>query len=162
MNLSNKILAFWVVALVLYIVVGLIFGLIVFSTDKQTVQKVATQTIYLDYMYADWCEYCPQTSKDLQEVVSEFSDSVQLRFWNEAQRTEDVTTNELYQKYKKEQLFGGFPTIVANEKQMLVGARNKEQIKMWICEQFEQDKRPIQCKEITDSTNLLKEHSDTD
>lgn len=144
MGREVTLLAASTIALVAFIVVGLLFG--IWAQDKEgDIEVYTAQAIHIDYMHAEWCEYCIYTKNELEAVVLELEPSVNLVVWDEKNRENDVLTSELYEKYKSEELFGGFPTIVADEKNMLVGKRDRVEIKEWICSQFEN--KPKQCEQ---------------
>jgi len=140
---GSGLLAVSIVVLVAYIFFGIIIGF--WANDNKIDESSVKQTVHLDYMYAQWCEYCPQTNKNVVEVTDELSANVKLKIWDESKRTSDENTRQIYEDYKSKQLFGGFPTLVADHKQMLVGARSKQQIKEWICNQFEEQNMPQEC-----------------
>ena len=144
MGREVTLLAVSVIALVLFISVGLFFGF--WAQDKKVVStSYSVNSIHLDYMHAQTCGYCQYTKRELEVAVGQLQPYVSLSVWNESLRGQDSATTAIYQKYKNESLFGGFPTIVANGEDMLVGKRNSYEIKRWICSHFENE--PPECIE---------------
>ncbi|PIT84570.1 hypothetical protein COU37_02730 [Candidatus Micrarchaeota archaeon CG10_big_fil_rev_8_21_14_0_10_45_29] len=102
--------------------------------------------VHLDFMHANWCGYCINTRADVEAIAKEIP-GVSISVWDEALREEDEATGEIYLKFKQEGLFGGFPTLVASGKkgrEMLVGKREKQEVKEWVCSKFE--KMPKECE----------------
>ncbi|MFH1307126.1 MAG: hypothetical protein ABIH83_05755 [Candidatus Micrarchaeota archaeon] len=109
--------------------------------------KEVEETVHLDLMHAEWCEYCGEAKIITEEVANEMPGHANLVIWDEALRGSDAKTTEIYSDYKGRNLFGGFPTLIARGSKgeaMLVGKRNKEEVKEWICLQFENP--PKECK----------------
>ncbi|MFA5108706.1 MAG: thioredoxin family protein [Candidatus Micrarchaeia archaeon] len=102
--------------------------------------KTTTEVLQVDFLYADWCEYCTQAKPQMVAIASELSPNVKLNLWNEKDRNTSVKTAAIYLEYKRKGLFGGFPTIVANGEKgesSLLGMKSKQEIKNWLCSQFE-------------------------
>ena len=144
MGREAALLAAFTFALVAFISVGILVDLM--SWDKRGLAVAATaQTVHLDYMHAGWCEYCDCSAVDIEAVARGFEGRVELEVWDESKRGSDGKTAEIYERYKQDGLFGGFPTIVADGKKMLVGKRDRAEIEAWVCAQFEN--KPEQCVE---------------
>ena len=143
MGRDVALLAASILALVAFISVGVMFGFWAQGNGEHRVALASVQTVHLDYMHAGWCEYCALTRSDLEAVASELSPRVSLAVWDEARMESDARTRETYERFIGDGLFGGYPTIVANSENMLVGQRSRAEIKEWVCSQFEE--KPAQC-----------------
>lgn len=100
-------------------------------------QKAAVKPVRVEFLYADWCAHCVSMKPVVEKAAAEFGSDVQVVLVDEARRKNETAVADLYAKYKKEQIFGGFPTLVANGNSSLVGERSGQEVKGWLCRQFE-------------------------
>jgi len=104
----------------------------------QVTQPAAQQkAVKVEFLYAQWCEHCTAMKPVVEKVAEQFGGDVQVVLIDEARRKNETAVADLYAKYKKEQIFGGFPTLVANGNSSLVGARSEQEVRGWLCRQFE-------------------------
>jgi len=94
------------------------------------------QTVAVDFMYYKDCGYCTQMEPVLANVANQFGPQVKIRVLDAQQRGMNNTVTNLYEQYKAEGKFGGFPTLVADGKSALVGLRSEAEVKTWLCAQF--------------------------
>jgi len=145
MSRDAALLSAFTLVLVGFVIVGILLGFWNQTGGSAVETPASSEIVRLDYMHASWCQYCAGTKEDLETIAFELYPNVELLIWDEANRESDEPTREIYDKYKKEGLFGGYPTIVANEKHTLVGKTEKEEMKSWICTIFEN--KPDNCIE---------------
>mgnify|MGYP001620147319 CR=1 FL=1 len=110
------------------------------------------EVVQLDYLYADWCGYCNDTTPQVKSVAYSLGDALKLNMYNEAARKTDQKTMQIYSDYKERGLFVAFPTIVAKGKKgeaALVGKKSENEIMDWVCSQFET--MPKECEKAEKS-----------
>ncbi|MDE1798453.1 MAG: hypothetical protein KGH63_03540 [Candidatus Micrarchaeota archaeon] len=97
------------------------------------------QTVSVDFLYSQACEYCVADQPNVEAAVAQMSGAVQLTYLDAGQRAANQTLAAIYQQYKDTGLFGGFPTLVAHGPKgvaSLVGLRSQAETHAWLCEQF--------------------------
>jgi hypothetical protein len=93
--------------------------------------------VTLDVMYADWCGHCSDMKAVVEGTVAKMpSGSVKVNYWNEKLRAIDPQTAAIYKRYKDGGKFRGFPTIVADGNDALVGYEGEAEFTGWLCKQF--------------------------
>ncbi len=133
----------WVAALALAIALVALAGCTSNGAAQQKAAQAQTTPVRLEFLYAPWCGHCTAMKPVVEKVASEFPGLVDVKMVDEAERKTDPAVAALYQKYKAEGKFGGFPTIVANGNDSLVGERTEVEFRQWLCGQF--DKKPAGC-----------------
>ena len=104
------------------------------------------EVLQVHYLYASWCEYCPDATAVLANASSKMGGSINIILYDEAERKTDPYVAQIYSDYKARNLFGGFPTMVSIGKKgtsNLVGLRSEKEVKDWLCSQFVQP--PFEC-----------------
>ena len=134
------------ISIVVIIVVLLAFSyLLLFGNAKVPASQAAPatnlehETIKVQYFYADWCNYCENTSNQLDSLAPLMGGQLIVERLDESDRGKNSTLSQIYADYKKDGTFGGFPTLVAhgpNGKSSLVGYRSINEVKDWLCSQF--------------------------
>ncbi len=96
-------------------------------------------SLQVDYLYADWCPHCRATRPALMSAVNKLGSAVSLTEWNEALRASDPQVAAIYNQYKSEGVFVGFPTLVAHGpkgESAIAGEQTEAQLMSWMCSQY--------------------------
>ncbi len=107
----------------------------------------AAGAVQVDYLYADWCPHCRATRPALISAVTKLGSSVTLNEWNEALRGSDTRVAAIYNQYKSEGVFIGFPTMVAHGpkgESSIAGEQTEAELMTWLCDQYAT--MPAACK----------------
>ena len=99
----------------------------------------ANNSIQVDYLYADWCPHCRATRPALMSAVNRLGSAVSLNEWNEALRGSDAQVAAIYNQYKSEGVFIGFPTLVAHGpkgESSIAGEQTESELMTWMCAQY--------------------------
>lgn len=122
--------------------VGVLAALLLFGCTANG-QPSEKQKVNVDFMYYGNCSYCHQMEPELAAAVAEFGGQVEVRKLDAELRGHNQTVTGKYLEYKANGKFGGFPTLVADGNDALVGLRSKDEIRQWLCGQFAQ--KPQAC-----------------
>ncbi len=98
-----------------------------------------SDTVSVQYLYADWCHYCQNTTMQLDLLAPSFGSRLSIERLNEADRATNSSLAKLYDDYKSSGVFGGFPTLVAHGPKgpaSFVGYHEPAALKAWLCAQY--------------------------
>ena len=114
--------------------------------EAQVPQASATKAkeVTIDFLYADWCSHCQAMKPIVARLETSLpKDRFEVRYWNEASRT-DATVAAIYTTYTNKGYFTGFPTFVANGDDPKIGSMSETSFKSWVCSKFSSPK-PAGC-----------------